>query len=209
MKSALIELQFLPPISYFSLLSDYNEIILERFEHYIKQTYRNRCYINTASGRYMLVVPLTEKHGKVLITSIKIDYAQKWVNRAWRSIQSAYGKAPFFGYYADDLHDVFYRKFTFLYDLNLELLSLCLKWLQWDIPVMETKYFEKETFPPIYDLRNTIVDKKEQDGLSGYSPVAYQQVFGSKFVPHLSLLDLIYCQGPDAARIIGGARKSQ
>lgn len=207
MKSALIELQFLPPISYFSLLSGYDEIILERHENYVKQSYRNRCYINTASGREMLVVPLTAKHGKVQITSIKIDYNQKWLNRTWRTIQSAYGNAPFFGYYADELHAILFQKFTFLYDLNLELLSLCLKWLRWRITVKESNQFEKTTLQPVYDLRNVIGDKNQLQAMNYFRPVSYQQVFGSMFVPDLSLLDLIYCMGPESMNVIRGSAK--
>jgi len=196
MKSALIELQFLPPISYFSLLCQYDEIVLERHEHYVKQSYRNRCYINTASGREMLVVPLTAKHGKVPITEIKIDYQQKWVNRTWRTLQSSYGKAPYFDFYAEGVHAILFQKFTFLYDLNYQLLSLCLNWLKWNIPIKESNQFQKSTLPPLYDLRNVMDDKNEHHKSNYYHPVVYTQVFGNKFVQDLSVLDLIFCLGP-------------
>lgn len=202
MKSVLIESQFLPPISYFSLLAHFNEIIIERCEHYVKQSYRNRFYINTPSGKEMVVIPLTSKHGKALITEVKIDYSQKWLNGMWRTIQSAYGNAPYFDYYAEEFHGILFRKFSFLYDLNQELLSLCLKCLRWSIPVKESQHYEVEILPPIYDRRNVIRDKNKAHDLNLYQAVAYPQVFGSKFVPDLSLLDLIYCMGPDANAVI-------
>ena len=123
MSIALIEVQYLPPVSYFAALSVFREVVVEKYEHYQKQTYRNRCYINTVKGREMLIVPLTSKHGKVAITNIRIDHTQKWVNTHWRAIQSAYGKAPFFEYYAEDLHTLLYKKFEFLYILDATLSS--------------------------------------------------------------------------------------
>src|SRR5688572_26630455 len=88
--TALVELQYLPPISYFAALSTVNEIVVEKFEHYQKQTYRNRCYLNTAQGVIALIMPLTSKHGKTVVTDIRIDHSQKWLNNHWRTIQSAY-----------------------------------------------------------------------------------------------------------------------
>src|SRR5690349_5579602 len=106
--TALIELHYLPSVSYFSTLHGYVQIFVEKYEHYEKQTFRNRCSINTTTGRQDLIVPLTGKHGKTLIKDIQIDYTQKWLNNHWRTIQSAYGKAPFFEYYADDLHRILF-----------------------------------------------------------------------------------------------------
>jgi hypothetical protein len=202
MKSVLIESQFLPPLSYFALLTHYNEIIIERWEHFVKQSYRNRFYINTPSGKGMVVIPLTAKHGKPFITDVKIDYNQKWLNGLWRTIQSAYGNAPFFDYYAEDFHAILFRKISFLYELNQELLSLCLKCLRWNTPVKESQRYKEEILPPIYDRRNVIRNKSKIHDPDLYRPVAYPQVFGSKFVPDLSVLDLIYCMGPDASMII-------
>ena len=72
MKSALVELQYLPSLEYFCALQQFDAIELEGWEHYVKQSYRNRCYINTAQGVEMLIVPLTAKHGKTLIKDVRI-----------------------------------------------------------------------------------------------------------------------------------------
>lgn len=150
----------------------------------------------------MLNVPITSKHGKVMITDVKIDYDQKWLTPAWRKLQSAYGRAPFFEYYADELHAVLFKKFTFLFDLNLELLSLCLKWLKQNILIAQSSQYEKEIFQPVYDFRNQINPKMSKVPNKYSKVVIYPQVFGNNFVPDLSLLDLIFCMGPDALVII-------
>lgn len=202
MHTAIIELQYLPPVSYFAALSSYSEIVVEKHEHYQKQTYRNRCYIRSARGPELLTVPLTNKHGKTRITDVRIDYSQKWLNNHWRSVQSAYGKAPFYAYYSDDLRDVLYRKFEFLYDLNYTLLTMCLKWLGWNIPIRESLAYEKMPSPVVADLRSAINPKKNNNISSFYQPVVYHQVFGSKFVENLSLVDLVFCQGPGAGSVV-------
>ena len=175
---------------------------MERHEHYVKQTYRNRCYLNTSQGETHLTVPLAGKHNKVVITDIRIDYSQKWLNNHWRTIQSAYGKAPFFEHYAEDLEKVLFKKHEFLYDLNLQLLSLCLGWLRWNVSVRETLSYEKQSAEGIHDMRSLVNPKKNDLLAKFYNPVTYTQVFGNAFVSNMSLIDLIFCEGPSAARVV-------
>lgn len=197
----LIELHYLPAIPYFSLLHRAQKIIVEKHEHFSKQSFRNRCHILTAQGVERLVIPLTSKHGKVLITDIRIDYSQKWLNNHWRTIESAYRNAPFFEYYADDLNRILFRKHEFLYDLNWELLTNCLAWLKWDILVEESEKYEKIPAEGIMDARNIIHAKKPDQYADYFHPVAYSQVFGNKFAEGLSIIDLVFCEGPAAGTV--------
>lgn len=200
--TALIETHYLPSIAYFSALQNVNEVLLEKHERYVKQSYRNRTYIVSTQGKEKLIVPLTSKHGKVLITDVRIDYGQKWLNQHWRAIQSAYGKAPFFEYYKEDLERVLFKKTMFLYDLNFELLSMCLKWLKRDVTLKESVAYEVTPSPPILDLRGSISLKNEENLVNFYRPYRYYQVFGNTFVGNASILDLIFSEGPGAARIV-------
>lgn len=200
--TALIETHYLPSIAYFSALQNVNEVLLEKHERYVKQSYRNRTYIVSTQGKEKLIVPLTSKHGKVLITDVRIDYGQKWLNQHWRAIQSAYGKAPFFEYYKEDLETVLFKKTMFLYDLNFELLSMCLKWLKRDVTLKESVAYEVTPSPPILDLRGSISFKNEENVVNLYRPYRYYQVFGNTFVGNASILDLIFSEGPGAARIV-------
>ena len=113
-----------------------------------------------AQGKEKLIVPLTFKHGKVFITDVRIDYGQKWLNKHWRAIQSAYGKAAFFEHYSEDLEKVLFRKTVFLYDLNIELLSMCLKWLKWDLEIKESMTYEKA--PAITDFGPSEFNKLQE-----------------------------------------------
>ena len=200
--TVLIDLHYLPSISYFSALSDCAEVVVEKYEHYEKQSFRNRCYVRGPHRVETLIVPVTSKHGKPTVGDVRIDYRQKWLNSHWRTMQTGYGKAPFFEYYAPDLHDALFRKPVFLYDLNLGLMTLCLKWLKRNVVIKQTGSYEKDPPAGIMDLRGVINPKKADSCNRFYKTMEYQQVFGSKFVPNLSLIDLIFCTGPGAWDIV-------
>jgi hypothetical protein len=202
MAPVLIEAQYLPTLAYFTTLASASEIIVEKFEHYEKQTFRTRTLINTVHGKVSLTIPVESPHAKRVITDIKIDNTQKWLNHHLRTIQSGYGKAPFFEYYYDDLSAILLKKFQFLYDLNFELLTMCLRWLRFEKPLKESKLYEKNPGAPVLDLRSRINPKKPEQLELLYRPVEYKQVFGNKFVDNLSLIDLIFCEGPGAREII-------
>ena len=202
MKIVLLETQYLPSIAYFAAFVSADELVIELHENFQKQTYRNRCYINTSQGPIPLIVPLLNAGSKTLITDVEIDYSQRWQNNHWRAIQSSYGKAPFFEYYSDELHAQLFRKFNRLFDLNSALLTLCLRWLKCKIPVRGTSEYEKSPLQPIYDLRSTVSPKNSTRLHEIYEPAVYHQVFGNKFVQNLSLIDLIFCEGPGALSVV-------
>ena len=208
MTPVLIETQYLPSVAFFAALYGASEIILERHEHYVKQSYRNRCQVVDVNGKRDLAVPVIHRSGKVLITDVRIDYSQKWVNNHWRCIQSAYGKAPYFEYYADDFHDILYAMPANLYELNRQLLSMCLKALRFDMKVSESVSYVKTVESGVSDLRNAI-DVKKPAGMKGiFTSVPYAQVFGSSFVDNASIIDLIFCVGPDAAKTVRNSRSA-
>jgi WbqC-like protein family len=203
MRGLLIESHFLPSIEYFCALSRYDDIQLEAHEHYVKQSCRNRFYLLAVQGVERHTIPLTGKHGKVPIGEVRIDYSARWQANLWRTIQSAYAHAPFFEHYRDDLHAVLSSSPAHLIDLNLNVLSLCLKWLGWKKMISMSPSYQPETDRD--DLRNVISDKQNFRNRTFLRVVPYHQVFGNTFVPNLSILDLVCCVGPDAGRYISGS----
>lgn len=207
--TAVTELHYLPCIAYFSLVLDFDELLLEKHEHYVKQSFRNRTYINTEHGKAPLIIPLTGKSNRASAGELRIDYSQKWVNNHWRTITSAYGKSPFFEYYCSDLDKILHSRCELLYDLNLQLLTMCLKWLRCPVQLKETLSYEKMYANEIKDLRNRLDAKNEETIRSNYTAISYQQVFGNSFVENLSIIDLIFCLGPEAGSIIKSSRKRE
>ena len=93
------------PIEEYVYLSQNESVTYEVKEHFIKQSYRNRCFIYGSNGLLRLTVPLVLKsREKTSIEDIKISYAEQWRAQHWRSIQSAYKNSPFFDYYEEIIH---------------------------------------------------------------------------------------------------------
>lgn len=201
----LIESQYFPNLAYFNVLSRAGEVIVDVHEHYEKQTFRNRTVINGANGPLNLSIPVQHHHPKMVMNEVQVDFRQKWVNTHWRAIQSAYGKAPFFDYYADYFKDIVYSGADDLLSYNKSILSLCLKLLQLDTKLSYSdNYFE--TVPNDFeDYRSVIHPKKKQGNMAGFEPKVYTQIFGTDFVPNLSVLDVLFCEGPNALEFVKSA----
>ncbi len=198
----ILETQYFPSIAYFVLLAHAEEVYIEAFENFEKQTYRNRCEILGANGVHRLTVPVYSANSKIKIQSVAIDHHQKWTNNHWRSIQSAYGKAPFFDYYAEYLKSELFKSQNSLFNLNRSLLTLCLKLINLPIKLNSTEKYELNTSEDIFDGRSLVHPKKSLETLSWFRPTSYYQIFGRNFVPNLSILDLLFCMGPDTLMVL-------
>ena len=220
----LTELHYHPPAALFAALLHADGLLLEAHEHYRKQTYRNRCLIRTAQGVRPLTVPVLDgnRAEKVSISEIEIDYRQNWVHRHWRTLQTAYGNSPYFEYYADYLHDIYVQKPSRLFDLNRQFLQLMLKCFRLPLPVQLTPEYHAHypaqpstkknslptTHPAVADRRDWLTPKAATTTPEPDTPAAsalvrpYPQVFGPGFEPGLSVLDLLFSQGPAAGRFL-------
>ena len=206
---ALIELHLLPSLEYFCALQPFHQVIVEKHEHFIKQTYRNRYYILTAQGTFPLTVPIIHSTQKQSIDQTTIDYSQKWQNNHWRAIESAYRNAPFFEFYEQDLRKILYQKHDSLFNLNYQSLSFCLRAMGLSVSLSETVTYEHTTESTIVDLRDQLSAKKTYLDRTFYRPVPYYQVFGSAFAANLSAIDLLFCMGPQTLQIIRASAQAK
>lgn len=202
MSVILIEPHYLPCIEYFVLFSSAEKLVLECCENYQKQSYRNRCRLMTAQGPLELSVPVQSPGGKVWLKDVKIDYRQKWTKDHWGTIKTAYGNAPFFEHFGGYFHQVYLKKYQFLLDLNLELISLCKRLLNIKTPVSRTATYSRDPDGIDLDWRSKIHPKKHLESNPFYKPCNYKQIFGKKFVGNLSIIDLLFCEGTSAVKIL-------
>jgi hypothetical protein len=192
----LVSTAYLPPAEYFSLISHADEVLIEREENYLKQSYRNRCYILSAHGLQLLSVPvyLGSQH-KIPLKEIRIDYTKRWQQVHLRAITASYNSSPYFQFYFENIEKIISKRTSFLIDLNRELTESVLKMLKMKIKLSYTTDFE-----PVeeagYDFRYRISPKKS----SQFILKEYLQVFsaGNGFVQGLSIIDLIFNMGPEA-----------
>ncbi|MCF8225590.1 MAG: WbqC family protein [Bacteroidales bacterium] len=192
-------------ISYYSIIQNFKQdLVVEVFDHYTKQTYRNRCKIMGANGPLTLSIPVIKNHGsKIKMKDIRIDYSAHWHLNHWKSIVSSYASAPFFEFMTDTFNKFYKKKYAFLADLNLELITSTLDLLGWRRSIIVSERFER--VPPDIDLRETMHPKKPfVHANCTFNPAEYHQVFMERhgFFPDLSILDLLFNEGPNAASIL-------
>ena len=199
---SVVELQYFPSIPYFALMAGSRKVLFETQENFIKQTFRNRCRILTANGVEDLVIPLRKPYQHIPITEIQIDNRQNWAGRHWKAIQSAYGKAPWFFQYKDTIMEMLESDKQLLAEFNLKIIDTCLKLLGMDVNTGFTDRYDKQLPDNFTDFRSLIHPKKKTTDLSWYKPIKYVQNFGPEFVPSLSVIDLIFSEGPQAYNLL-------
>jgi len=206
MNQAIITSAYLGSVGYYSFLANFDKILIEQYDSYHKQTYRNRCRILAANGPLDLIIPVVKESGhKTLMKDVKIDYATRWQNIHWRSLYSSYNSSPFFEFYSEYFNPFYQEKWEFLFDYNLELMELIMNLLQLPQKYILTEQFIKE-YDTYIDLRNEISKKKiayNEEGIQ-LKFHRYTQTFADKFefIPDLSIVDLLFNCGPDSEIIL-------
>jgi hypothetical protein len=201
---AVLSTAYLGPVQYFTKFALYSKVYIEQHETYLKQSFRNRCYICGANGRIALVVPVKRTAGNLTKTKdLLVDYDTSWQRVHWNSIVSSYRSSPFFEYYEDNLKPFYVTKEKRLLDLNQKILQMMIDLLDIDVEIHLTNAFIKHYDEA--DLRLAINPKKRlaRDD-SRFIARGYGQVFMEKhgFLPNLSIIDLLFNEGPDSKNII-------
>jgi hypothetical protein len=201
----LLSTAYFAPIRYFSKLAFYPEIYIEHHENFVKQTYRNRAAILGANGPISLIVPVEKgRSQKIKIKDLRISYDEEWQRNQWRTIFSAYNSSPFFEYYADDIETIFRKKHKFLFDFNQQITETILEILEIPLTINLTEDFEQ--IPEnCLNFREQISPKTHLINPDpNFTAQPYTQVFSEKFgfIPDLSILDLLFNEGPSAHSVL-------
>lgn len=133
---------------------------------------------------------------------VLVEKGNQWRNNHWRTIESAYRKAPYFEYYFEDLKGILYKGHQHLAELNRDLMSFCLRHIGSPKKISETLTYDKQLDKDVFDARSIISSKKAFVERPFYKAQRYYQVFGNEFVPNLSTIDLLFCEGPRASEIL-------
>ena len=207
----LLSTAYAPPVSYFVKLYEYatsGRIALEGCEHYIKQSYRNRCCILGPNGVQSLTIPVELSQGtKTPIREVRISEHGAWRHLHAQALRTAYGASPFFEYYADELLPFYERRYTYLWDFNAELLQTLLSLLQLDVAWCATEDFIPPHFadapPGLCDLRY-LLSPKSVEAIPGVQLRPYYQLHLARrgFVEDLSIFDLLFEMGPESLLVL-------
>ncbi len=161
----------------------------------MKGSYRNRCLITGPNGIIRLSIPLVKgKHQKTPIKDVNISFVEDWKHVHWQSIQSSYGRSPYFSFYEDELKEIFFTKESKLFKWNDQLFRWVVEQLNLKLDIHFSTDFIEHSNDDI-DFRNQILPKRRNLGLT-----PYEQVFSDRFPfqPDLSILDLLFSKGPQA-----------
>ena len=206
MSTALLQTTYFGPIQWYQKLYRYDHCLIEQYDSFQKQTYRNRCVIATANGTQALTVPIEHlpltSHPSPLVKDLRISDHNQWRRVHWNALQSAYSESPFFEYYADDLRPFFEKKYDFLIDFNEDIRQKVCELIDFKPSVEYTKEFTSDISlqtSVIFDFRD-VINAKHPKPDADFEAKEYWQVFQHKhgFQPNLSILDLLFNMGPES-----------
>ena len=200
----LLSTTYFGPIQWYQKLYRAESVLVEQWESFQKQTYRNRCLIATTQGIQALTVPVERgnatsqvRHQRpMLIKDIRISNHGNWRHLHWNALQSAYGESPFFEYYQDDVRPFFEKRWDFLLDFNEQIRqTLC------ELIDIQPRVAFTEDYQPLADndYREAIRPKHTAPD-PDFVPRPYYQVYQQKhgFLENLSILDLLFNMGPES-----------
>lgn len=194
---SLFSTAYFPPVSYVVALLQSNSIVVEQYETFPKQTYRNRTVIATANGLLSLTVPVVRTNGNHTYTKdMAICYNENWPLKHWRAIESAYNASPYFLYYKDELELILNKKHSTLIDLNMDIIAFVFKKLKTKKEVLLSDDYVSIITERTKDYRNVFSPKNKET----IQLPPYDQVFTDRFgfQSDISILDLLFNLGPDS-----------
>ena len=201
MSNIVLSTSYFAPIQYYCKLIQYDTILIEQWENYSKQSYRNRCNIMGANGVLPLSIPVVKAtHKKMLTKDVKISYDTNWQKLHWKGIESAYKSSPYYEYYIDDLERFFNQKWDYLLEYNQEIQNTICEILEIDPKIQLTEDFVELKQEEIVDFRNVIHPKASKAiHDNSFQAEEYTQVFSDKhpFASNLSILDVVFNLGPE------------
>ena len=189
---------------------------------YDPRSYDSRNKIKTPNGFKWLNVPV-QKGKSELLKNIKINNKINWKDEHLKAIAYSYGSTGFFNYYFKKIESILNKNHEHLMELNEELINFFFEELKIDVKFFKASKFDvvgaknqylinlcKAFNANVYvfgQMGKDYSDKElwEKNNIKiffhEYNHPIYKQKFNN-FESHLSIIDLLFNEGPEKAKFI-------
>lgn len=207
--NTVLSTAYWPNLHYLYYVLNASSVLIDLQEYYEKQSYRNRCTILSANGPLDLSIPVHRLHNKCTSASVLLSTETPWRQQHCHAIRSAYGKSPYFDYFAPDIFALYEQPFQVLADFNAAQLTLLLKILRLKKEIVYSSVYVEDQ--AALDLRQGIHPKigyETDQTVHSCLSQPYYQTFGARypFCANLSSLDLLFNKGLDARLYLSGPK---
>lgn len=196
--SLLISPMPFPNISWWQQVLKAEQVIMDLGHNYQKMTFRNRYEIGSAGGRQLLSIPLQQgRNQRIPMKEVMISYTENWQAHQWKSLSAAYKRTPFFEFYDYNLIHLFQENIKHLWEWNWESIQLIMQLLKMENKVtISEKYIDKNDaeYVDLRDWRKNSEEKIPEEFSTYIQPFHHNHSFQA----NLSILDLLFCEGPNA-----------
>jgi hypothetical protein len=226
-KVAILQSNYIPWKGYFDLINSVDEFVLFDTAQYTRQDWRNRNTIKTPQGPQWLTVPIKSKFPQLVQETEISD--PSWKERHWKTLVQNYGRAAYFGVFQPQFEELYLgceermlsrMNFRFLTEIcGLLGIRTHFTWSS-DYPAVDgkterlvawckqlgaTQYFSG---PAAKSYMDESLFAKENIAVryvdySGYPE--YRQLH-PPFQHAVTIIDLIFNEGPDATRYMKSFR---
>ena len=216
---------YLPWLGYFHkiLLSD----IFVYFDttQFEKNSFINRNKIKTPQGASWLTVSVKlNDHLRKEIREIEIADLN-WSKKHWKAIELNYKKAKYWDLYAERLRKIYKNEYKYISDLCYDQLLLFIEFLKIKIKVIkssELKKIDSKKLQLVLDIceymgatayisgelgcdyieNKKFAEKRIKLYFQDYKHPEYSRLWGNEFLPYMSIIDLLFNEGPNSLNII-------
>jgi hypothetical protein len=221
MKAAILQSNYIPWKGYFDLMNSADVFVIYDEVQYTKNDWRNRNKIKTTQGLSWLTIPVRQERLSQSILETKVHNSD-WRRKHWTAISMNYAKAPFFTQYAETFNKLYLQSDElYLSRINYDFITVINSILGINTRVVwshDMQLVNGRTERLVHICQQlqaseyisgpaakNYLDGRlfEQAGIrvswmdyGGYAE--YRQLY-PPFVHAVSIIDLIFNEGPDAA----------
>ena len=227
MKIAISQPTYLPWQCYFALIDHVDEFIFLDNVQFSKRSWQQRNYIKLNDNKHLITIPVISKNKfNQKINDVEIDFRNFKVSKFLMLIKNSYKKSSYFDLYYEKIQKLFSKNHLYLSKINEDLIIDICSMLD-----IKTKFYKASSMLLSDELKNADLlseickKKKCTQYISTYGASLYMgdmrkfpdtnininyfiyenkkyNQIGDQFIPNLSMLDLLFNEGPNSLKII-------